>query len=65
MSFIPCTQACQFQKDGLCTLEQTAHSNAQAQPNDLCLDFTPRSNQGRHSFTNVRNPNQSQTFRDK
>ncbi|HJH62038.1 MAG TPA: hypothetical protein IAC84_02025 [Firmicutes bacterium] len=42
MSLIPCTQNCQFQHDGLCTLEQTAQVGSQARPNDLCLNFTPR-----------------------
>lgn len=41
MSFIPCTQNCIFQDEGLCTLAQ-AQSARQAVPNDACLNFTPR-----------------------
>ena len=58
MSFIPCTQNCKFQDEGLCTLAQT-QVMGQAVPNDTCLNFTPRlSNQHSNSLTNVANPDQ-------
>lgn len=58
MSFIPCTQNCKFQDEGLCTLAQ-AQTVGQAIPNDACLNFTPRlSNQHSNSFTNVADTNQ-------
>lgn len=55
MSLIPCTQDCRFQQDGLCTLEQAFQSVAQTMPNDLCLNFTPRSDQGGHRLSDVGN----------
>ena len=58
MSFIPCTQNCKFQDEGLCTLAQ-AQTVGQAIPNDACLNFTPRlSNQHGDGFTNVADTNQ-------
>ena len=58
MSFIPCTQNCKFQDEGLCTLAQ-AQTVGQASPNDACLNFTPRfSNQHSDSFTNIADPDQ-------
>lgn len=53
MSFIPCTQNCKFQDEGLCTLAQ-AQAMGQAVPNDACLNFTPRqSNQHSDGFSNI------------
>lgn len=58
MSFIPCTQNCKFQDEGLCTLSQ-AQSVGQAVPNDACLNFTPKlSNQHCDGLTDISNPNQ-------
>lgn len=58
MSFIPCTQNCKFQDEGLCTLAQ-AQTVGQAVPNDVCLNFTPRlSDQHSDRFTDVRNSDQ-------
>lgn len=58
MSFIPCTQNCKFQDEGLCTLAQ-AQTVGQAVPNDACLNFTPKlSNQHSNGFTNVSDPDQ-------
>ncbi len=53
MSFIPCTQNCKFQDEGLCTLAQ-AQAMGQAVPNDACLNFTPRqSNQHSDGFSDI------------
>ena len=41
MSFIPCTQNCKFQDEGLCPLAQ-AQTAGQAVPTDACLNFTPK-----------------------
>lgn len=58
MSLIPCTQNCKYQTDGLCTLE-LADAGGQAVPNDLCLNFTPRtSNQHSDGLPDVANPDQ-------
>ena len=60
MSFIPCTQNCKFQDEGLCTLAQ-AQTAGQAVPNDACLNFTPRlSNQHGDGLANVPHPDQVQ-----
>lgn len=59
MSLIPCTQDCKFQQDGLCMLEQTSNTGGQASPNDLCLNFTPRSNQYGNRLTDVADANQA------
>ncbi len=59
MSFIPCTQNCKFQDEGLCTLAQAQAPAGQAMPNDACLNFTPRLlNQHGDGFTNIADPNQ-------
>ena len=58
MSFIPCTQNCKFQDEGLCTLAQ-AQAVDQAVPNDACLNFTPKqSNEHSNGLTNVAHPDQ-------
>ena len=58
MSFIPCTQNCKFQDEGLCTLAQ-AQAAGQAVPNDACLNFTPKlSNQHGDSLTNIAHSDQ-------
>ena len=60
MSFIPCTQNCKFQDEGLCTLAQ-AQTTGQAVPNDACLNFTPKlSNQHSDGFTDISHPDQIQ-----
>lgn len=59
MSFIPCTQNCKFQNEGLCTLAQAQPAASLTVPNDACLNFTPRmSNQHSDGFTNVADPDQ-------
>ena len=58
MSLIPCTQNCLFQKEGLCMLNQTIKTNEQMKPNDLCLNFTPRSDQRGNCLADVSNANQ-------
>ncbi len=59
MSFIPCTQNCKYQDEGLCTLAQAPSMVSQAAPNDACLNFTPRlSNQHSDGLTNVADSNQ-------
>lgn len=58
MSFIPCTQNCKFQDEGLCTLAQAQAVN-QAVPNDACLNFTPKpSNQHSNGLTDIAYPDQ-------
>lgn len=57
MSIIPCTEPCQYQLDGVCTLDQ-APSNVQAVPNDRCLNFTPRSDQHSDGLPDVANPDE-------
>lgn len=60
MSLIPCTQNCQFQHDGLCTLEQAAQvTTSQARPNNLCLNFTPRTDSAQRGdrLSDVGHPN--------
>ena len=59
MSLIPCTQNCNDQDEGLCTLAQAQSAVNQAVPNDACLNFTPRTlNQHSDSFTNVAHPDE-------
>ena len=58
MSFIPCTQNCKYQSEGLCTMAQ-AQAVGQAVPNDACLNFTPRaSDQHSDGLTDVAHPDQ-------
>lgn len=40
MSMIPCTQACRYQEDGLCTLKQCT-SIGQMDMAHLCIHFQP------------------------
>lgn len=40
MSMIPCTQACRFQNDGLCTLTQCT-AMGQSDMAHLCVHFQP------------------------
>ena len=40
MSMIPCTQACRYQEDGLCTLQQCASIGHTAMVH-LCIHFQP------------------------
>ena len=65
MSLIPCTQSCLYQRDGLCTLEQASSAASLASPNDLCLNFTPRSNQHSDGLSDIRNPDQGESFRSR
>lgn len=64
MSLIPCTQPCRFQLDGVCRLDRAKHSVTQARPNDLCLDFTPCSDQRGDCLTDVDDPDQAEPLGD-
>lgn len=64
MSLIPCTENCQYQKDGLCRLSQPAENQYRAVPNDRCLNFTPRLNQHCDGLPDVADLDQLQSFRN-
>ena len=55
MSMIPCTEPCEYQSDGVCTLNQ-APSNVLVVPNDRCLNFTPRSDQHGDGLPDIADP---------
>jgi len=51
---IPCTELCKYQFDGLCHLSRTSKNIVDdAEPNDRCLNFTPRSNKNGNRLPDV------------
>ena len=57
MSLIGCTDDCLYQKDGYCLLER-AMSSGVARGDSPCVNYVPRSQDGRQGLSDVPHPDE-------
>ena len=57
MSIIGCTNDCLYQKDGYCLLER-AMSSGEPSEESPCVNYVPRSQNGRQGLSDVAHPDE-------